>query len=210
MNTKSFYVLGGNMKSTKILIVLFAILLLIVGCSQKNNNETQPTTKLTQTALSNGSSDLLTNPDALDTSAFSEIEKVFMKNCYNGLEASPPYIKATLDTMVEKQKPLKYFSALIRNVKKSNDSKCTLTIDRVVLNLKYDAGATGTEPFLINKEVRNESIDVDSGVFITINTAVSVEMDEKLNEYIKKAEDHYFDFYTCDGEVLFILEGVMP
>lgn len=34
-------------------------------------------------------------------------------------------------------------------------------------------------------------------------------VDEKLNKYLQAPEHHYFDFYTCDGQALF-MEGVMP
>jgi uncharacterized protein YlzI (FlbEa/FlbD family) len=161
------------------------------------------------TAISTaGESQQIKNPDQIDASSFSEIQKTFMDNCYNGIDAGSPYIKSILDKMVKK-KSLQIFSASIKNVQKTNDSKFTLIINRVEVNPKFDSGANGTQTFLINKKA-DETIEVNPDVFVVINQGVLIQLDEKLNQYIDPADAHYFDFYTCDGDVLFILEGSMP
>ncbi len=69
---------------------------------------------------------------------------------------------------------------------------------KLELNLKFEPGAKGTEPFLLNDSMEPETIEVDSSVFFVVNMKISIEINEKLMEYIKPKDGHYFDFYTCD------------
>jgi hypothetical protein len=150
----------------------------------------------------------LKNPGDIDTFAFGEIEKVFLNNCYNGLSVGSPYIESILNKMVDKN-ALQHFSAIITNVRENDDATFTLTIEKVKINPKYEPGAQNTEPYLTDKSP-SETVKVSSDVYLVLNTVVQIQMDDKLNEYIKPAEAHYFDFYSSGGDILFIIEGVMP
>ena len=200
----------------KKLFIVILIFLLLTGCSEKiqaPSFSSTITTHQTGSAPSPGlpsgdASRWLKNPGGIDTFAFGEIQKVFLSNYYGGLSAGSPYIKDLLDKMVA-DKTLQHFSALITDVQKTGDSKFTLTIEKVKLNPKLEPETQGEEPFLSEKG-ESETKEVGSDVYIVLNMTAQVQMDEKLNDYIQPADGHYFDFYTCGEDTLFILEGVMP
>jgi len=200
---------GGNIMIFKKYFIIIISLMLLSGCSQSITSASKETGTVASTAVSTaGESQQLKNLDPVDTFSFIKTQEKFMANCYNGIDAGSPYIKNMLDKMAKKMS-LQIFSASIKNVQKTNDSKFTLVINKVEVNPKFELGANNTQPFLINKKA-DETIDVNSDVYFVLNQGVLIQMDEKLNQYIGPSDARYFDFYTCDGDVLFILEGLMP
>ncbi len=203
------------MKILKLFIIL-SVLLLLAGCSipiaspsaYSSSASSQEVSTAAPVPSLDGGSQPLFNPDDVDTNVYLEIQQTFLKNLYSGVTAGSPYIGDLLDVMVE-EKALQHYSAMITDIHKTDDFTFSLTIEKIEKNPKFELGGMGTEPFL-NIIGPSETVTVSSDVYIVLNTVVQVQMDEKLNEYIQPTDGHYFDFYTCGNDILFILEGMMP
>lgn len=115
---------------------------------------------------------------------------------------------ADVEQMIENDE-IEYFSAYVLDAEAEKNGKCLLTIDRVTLNENYEDASLTEETYILNDVEECEILEVAADVPFLPADQNSGKVGENL-EIILAQDGSYFDFYTVEGEIVYVSEGVCP